>query len=74
MFKSATIKGLVKEATNYGRNRPYDVLFIEGGICDITTTNWSTNQITFDWEDPKRLSDHIIKNEMITVERSFKKE
>ena len=53
MFKSATIKDLVKEATNYGRTRPYDMLFVEGGFCDITTKNKS------------RLNGKILKNSQI---------
>ena len=73
VFNSAKIADLVKEARNYGRTRPYDLMFIEGGICDITTKNHSTNKITFDWDDHKKLSSHVI-HEMDKVEMEFKKD
>ena len=73
MFKSATIRDLVHEAINYGRHRPFDLMFIVGGICDITVKNWNTNTISFNWKDSDTLTQHIIKI-IEHEEKRFKKE
>ena len=73
MFKSAKIEDLTHEAINYGRSRPFDMMFIVGGICNITNKDWINGKISFEWNDPDKLSKHIIdiiENE----ERKFKKE
>ena len=45
MFKSASIEDLVHETINYGRSRPFEILFIVGGICNITNKDIATGKI-----------------------------
>ena len=71
-FKGATIEDLTHEAINYGHLRPFDVMFVAGGICNITTKDWKTGKITFEWVDPVALRCHIVEI-METQERKFKK-
>ena len=72
-FNSATIEDLIHEAINYGRMRPFDLIYILGGICNITTKNWNTGEISFDWPNADSLAAHII-NIMETQEAKFNKE
>ena len=72
-FSSATINDLVHEAINYGKTRPFDLLFIVGGICDITVKDWGNNTITFPWTDSKSLVQHVI-NIIEAAEIRFRKE
>ena len=73
MFKSATIEDLTHEAINYGRTRPFDLMFIIGGICNITSKDWKNGNISFEWKDPEKLSRHVI-NIIENEERRFKRE
>ena len=72
IFKGATIEGLTHEAINYSSSRPFDLLFIVGGICNITSKDWNTGKISFDWDDSDILSKHIIDT-MEREEKRFKR-
>ena len=72
-FNGATIKNLVHEAINYGRTRPFDLMFVVGGICNITDKDRNTGKISFILDTPEKLSNHII-NIMEDEDKRFKKE
>ena len=72
-FNGATIENLVHEAINYGRTRPFDLMFVVGGICNITDKDRNTGKISFNWDTPEKLSNHII-NIMEDEDKRFKKE
>ena len=60
IYKSAGIGTLIKNAYYYSKSRPHDMVFIAGGICNITRKDPVSKKITFEWDNPVRLSKHII--------------
>ena len=72
-YKGAGIGTLIKNAYYYAESRPFDVLFIAGGICNITSKDHDTKEIFFEWEDPVTLAKHVI-DVMEEEEITFKKE
>ena len=60
-FNSAGINDLTHEAMNYGKSRPFDLLFVVGGICNITVKDWETNTISFPWSSSNNLIQHLIR-------------
>ena len=60
VFDGATIQDLAKEAEYYAQNAPFDLIFIVGGICNITTKDKLTKMISFDWTDAVSLASHLI--------------
>ena len=72
-FDGADIEDLYREAVNYCRGRPFDIMFIVGGICNVTTKNRKTKVISFDWQDPKVLLNHLM-SEISKGENYFHRE
>ena len=61
VFDGATIQDLTLEADYYAQKAEFDVLFIAGGICNITTKNPMTGKISFEWDDPVILASYLVK-------------
>ena len=60
-YNSAGLGNLTKNAYYYAETRPHDVLFIAGGICNITRKDQVSKKIFFDWDNPVELASHIIE-------------
>ena len=59
-YKGAGLGTLTKNAYYYADSRPFDMLFLAGGICNITRKDMVTKEIFFEWDDPVELASHII--------------
>ena len=60
LFEGATIEDLAREAEYYAGMAPFDVIFIAGGICNITTKDKQTKKIDFKWSDSIDLATSLI--------------
>ena len=72
VFDGATIEDLAREAEYYAKNAPFDVIFIAGGICNVTSKNKQTKEITFEWTNSVILATHLIQA-MERAEKFLKK-
>ena len=61
VFDGARIQDLAMEAEYYAQSAPFDVMFIAGGICNVTTKDRLTKKISFEWQDPVKLASYLIK-------------
>ena len=59
--RGATINEMVDEASRHLQRCPFDVVYIAGGACDITTKNYFTKIVSYEWEGEKALSNHLVK-------------
>ena len=59
-YKGAGLGTLTKNAYYYADSRPFDMLFIAGGICNITRKDMVSKEIFFEWDDSVELASHII--------------
>ena len=71
-YKGAVLQDLFSSTENYLPKHPFDVIYIAGGACDVTTKNYSTDQITFDW-DPHGddLMEHLV-NSLTKADTGFR--
>ena len=72
-YPGARIQSLIRDADEYAKKFPFDVLYIAGGINNVTTKCRVTKVVTFEWRSEKALSDFLIN----TMERAlnyFKRE
>ena len=60
VHNGATLSHLARAADAHLANYPFDVVYVAGGACDITTKNKITKKISFDWESMDALSAHLI--------------
>ena len=58
-YKGATLHQLAKIASKHLNSYPFDVVYIAGGACDITTKNSNTKVISFEWSPQKDLAAHL---------------
>ena len=58
--KGATLATMVEEAENHLKRCPFDVVYIVGGACDITSKDLRTNLISYDWKNGKDLREHLV--------------
>ena len=70
--KGATLAQLCDIATSHLQRCPFDVVYIAGGVCDITTKNEYTKLISFDWELGEELGEHLI-GDLNRADSKFKK-
>ena len=59
-YEGAGIGTLVKNAYYYAESRPHDMIFIAGGICNITRKDPVSKKLFFDWNNSIDLAKHII--------------
>ena len=62
--KGATLADLIEIDEAYLPKHPFDVLYIAGGINDITFKNKLTNQISYEWGNGPGLGDHLTSTVM----------
>ena len=60
-FDGADIDDLYREAVNYCRGRPFDIVFLVGGICNVTSKDRLTKKISFEWQNSDLLLSHLLK-------------
>ena len=57
--KGGTIRDLAAHAETHLKNYPFDIAYIAGGACDVTSKDRVTNKIFFPWSPPSRLGKHL---------------
>ena len=50
-------------------NYPFDVVYVAGGACDITSKDKATNRISFKWNPPQDVAVHLLGS--LRTEDSF---
>ena len=60
--KGASFESLVLTAESFLPTHPFDVVYITGGVNDITTKDKSTGRISYEWGVDKSLEIHMITN------------
>ena len=68
----AKLEDLAFNAKYYEKNNPHDVIFIVGGINDVTVKDRQTKRISFPGKDPVVLAKHLI-DRMEEAETDFLK-
>ena len=71
--KGASLADLIHLAHNYLPKHPFDVIYIAGGVNDITSKNDYTKQISYEWGNGPHLMDHLIYT-VREADSSFKKD
>ena len=71
-YSGRTLRGVTDYADNYLKQYPYDVIYICGGVNDITSKDKKTKIITYEWEKGKDLEDHLL-SELKRAEDTLKK-
>ena len=59
--KGASLHHLSRKASAHLDKYPFDVVYIAGGACDITTKNHETNLISFLWDPPDKVEFHLLE-------------
>ena len=69
----ATFSELVEAALAYLKGRPFDVVYIAGGACDITTKIKLTGEIVYNWGSGPELEEHLVRAAK-EADRSFRRD
>ena len=56
----ATLQQLISSANAHLKNYPFDVVYVAGGVCDITQKEHGTKRISFAWTSKEELTEHLI--------------
>ena len=59
-YNGATLHDLTRQASRHLDKYPFDVVYIAGGICDVTTKDDVTKTISFRWNPPNDVSKHLL--------------
>ena len=70
--KGASLHHLSRKASAHLVKYPFDVIYIAGGACDITTKNYETNVISFLWDPPSKVESHL--TEVLDLEDKYMSE
>ena len=72
--KGASLDIMVEEAVGHLKRCPFDVVYIAGGACDITSKDWSTSLISYNWKNGNDLQEHLVgmlKNADVRLRKLF---
>ena len=69
MRKGASLQQLSRMAGAHLDRYPFDVVYVAGGACDITTKSQYSKAISFDWNPPAAVSSHLIR--MLDLEDKY---
>ena len=58
-YKGATLLELLDIASKYLITHPFDVVYLAGGVTNITSKNRLTKQISYDWGPGPELAAHL---------------
>ena len=72
MCKGANLERLAEEAVGHLSKCPFDVIYIAGGACDITSKDHTSGKIYFNWKDQLSLQNHLV-NSLNRANDKFKK-
>ena len=67
--KGATLSQLIEIAEDYLPKHPFDILYVVGGVNDITTKDKATGKISYEWGNSQNLSKHLTS--IVTKADSF---
>ena len=56
-----TFDELMEGVMSYLNKNPFDVIYLAGGVCDITTKNRITKEITYEWGNTSDLQVHLLR-------------
>ena len=59
-FPGAKIQALIREMDEYAKQFPFDVLYLAGGINNVTVKCKITKVVTFEWQSVSALSNFLI--------------
>ena len=68
----ASLQVLVGAASKHLQKCPFDVVYIIGGVCDITDKNKLTKQVAYVWRGGKELEEHLL-DVLREADKSFSK-
>ena len=60
MRKGANLDRMADVAIGHLSKCPFDIVYVAGGACDITSKNMETGAISFDWKDEDSLRSHLL--------------
>ena len=60
--KGAMLHQLSRMAGAHLEKYPFDVVYVAGGVCDITTKCQITKSISFNWDPPTGVGAHLIRS------------
>ena len=55
------VRELVDVASKHLNGHPFDVVYIAGGACDITTKDRKSKEITYTWGEGSGLQEHLLR-------------
>ena len=72
-FRGANYKRLQDEADYYAQNNQFDIMYIVGGVNELTKKDKYTRKYYFPWNDYQELEDHMLES-IFTVKNFLEKE
>ena len=60
-FGGANYERLKDEADYYAKNRPFDIIYIVGGVNELTKKDTYTRKYYFRWENYENLEHHMLE-------------
>ena len=69
-YYGATFEDLVGYAERYLHGHEFDVVYIAGGACNITTKNRETKSITYNWGTGDSLGTYLTKS-IMAADKAF---
>ena len=58
-FKGATLRQLTNQANKHLERYLFDVTYVAGGVCNITSKAEATDRISFEWDPPEKVVEHL---------------
>ena len=71
-FRGANYERLKDEADYYAKYRPFDIIYIIGGVNELTRKDTETGKYYFHWKDYQELENHMLER-LDTVKRQLEK-
>ena len=68
----ATLEELVQLASKHLDSYPFDIVYVAGGVNNITTKNKVTGKVSFDWDPPELLIPSLLQRLAVADEQLAK--
>ena len=62
LCKGATFSELAEVAEGHLQKCPFDVIYLAGGVCDLTCKDYFSGAIYFEWTDQLSLQYHLVNS------------
>ena len=72
IYEGATLQDLTEAAMRYLPKHLFDVIYIMGGACDITSKDPRSKHITYDWKSEDDLKIQLVGS-LLNADKEFKK-